>query len=1245
MSSKRPPVPPVGPRGTQQRRGTRPFPAGGPLTSSNPGSPVTQLNHHRPPAIATHIIPAPDAEPKLRTPRGPQFAIPDTPGSGLSRNKAYSSSGTLASQSAYSAMGDDELGSRTESIQIGGGESFEVPTVSVEASADHPSVEITTSVGSPAFSGSLTARSWQAPNNSLGILMQSRTPRTPRTPQADGGRGAGLLSAAKGHHNASLRSKGKGRSHRKGKRRAGPAFAVRVAIQAVRFVLRMLKYARRVRRLVAERNTRIRSTFTIQCFWRRQCQIRRMRQRAAAKRIANYLKRLVQKNLRIQAMAATSIQRVWRGKLGRNKVKQLLFERDFENVIKAMTHKAERVIARRHYKFLEDQRTEREIQLTKCVTGVHKIHREERKDRLALVRMIRETLPSHRLNISLADRFDEVDDSGDAVRTALLSRKMPSETHFTMAASPRFGENGGHGVELNLPTEWQWTQSVGESLAISCEPGQSSAKPTIGITTAWPGAEDAPTTLITHPAASNPSPALTDATSPHELSTTQVPAAGDRRQTTPNASPSSPSWSQSTSSHNLGSQSNNSLQQHGSALIPQQRQSVDQVAVLQLPIFGPPPEISNDGAHSEIQVTAPDAFVPSDGSTPSPRYGLGVQSGNSSPLQQSLASRSASPRNRNAALDPDAESQSLSTASLRLLAGPSISRSTSSMSARSGRSRSSRKQRHQSSLLRRQLVDELELAFAELLEVTERNERKQLQTSMLQVLSTIADRMRWIGLLYKEQLKVPPNMRHILRDFTLPWALQRATRLMEDEAVKRKRILEEYEHTPIISLNRPQNTKKRGGHFAVAPMRSSFRFSVADVPDDSASHRSGESQPPSPRPGERLSLITPMSSRSNAVGGVGYLGEMQSPRPQIGGRARRSSLQLASVIERVMDEQHVIAFSSTDLNASGRLSSGSHSPRVLGSPRDRPLSLPGMVTSATRDTKPFESKSPPPQQGNRRLSLFNNVPALVTTKPSAMNLKGSKSNSQRHLNSSRSDQDETSSNATSVAPQRQQRRRNSSLDASKVSGGEAMSMFPSTLAMMGEMPASPGGTRDSLSAEDLPNLTKRRTSSLIPLDQLLRSGSLPHSASNLVPSSTRSDGPSQENSGVYVSGEKPPSQTSLLINAPKLHQYQSLGAARRASLVRDPHVTQAVAPAAMTPPMSSLAALPSSKSGHGSIFRGHSGFGPAFPNSVSGSTIGSPNSNRPLQTSDGTSTEHNPFDFTMTMTKSYLGGDDFVESN
>jgi hypothetical protein len=223
------------------------------------------------------------------------------------------------------------------------------------------------------------------------------------------------------------------------------------------------------------------------------------------------------------------------------------------------------------------------------------------------------------------------------------------------------------------------------------------------------------------------------------------------------------------------------------------------------------------------------------------------------------------------------------------------------------------------------LRDELELEFARLLEVTEANERKVLQTSILTAMKIIYEKLGFLRVMEKEKSLTPPHLAHLLRGFTLPWTLRRARTLLQEESEARAKIMAEYEHTPIIDLNRRQGRKPRstaqrfsiGSRFASGfGSMSSGSFLSGQSFTGGSFHATGMFGEGSllGAGGEDAPFLSAVTARAHSpFGSFGNtLSAAVTPSnaslglsPARGGgraAARRSSLQVAMLTERVLSD-------------------------------------------------------------------------------------------------------------------------------------------------------------------------------------------------------------------------------------------------------------------------------------------------------------------------------------------------------
>ncbi len=1081
---------------------------------------------------------------------------------------------------------------------------------------------------------------------------------------------------------------------KKVKRRAH-SFWIKVAYWCLRFFRRMMRGVQRSRGKRVEGARRQRAAFVIQCCYRNYCQRRRVRRRIAAGKIAGHIKKRLDKELQRRHKAATLIQKEWRGKLGRDIAKRLLFEKTFTTVLRTLRAKAQRVVAQRRLNYLRSLRAEREIIGGQCLTQLHRITREECEGWKAILGQATSCIPGFRIGTAKPTEGATTDsqsihsgataayilsptgrrrqpntfqDLASLARALLLQPDysrypMPVVTfvvHVESAKDP--SQKQGEGPQSSDRSQAAGAVSglsLREQIYNSVQVPFSSLKETVPYVEERGSANASPigygAGLSRQP---KDSPKLTVCGSPRELqlrlprgqaesSAGVLPGSGVRhREGSSNSFLSGSSGSGSEGSvrpFQLGRAASQPVDTETERIIasqhplppsaeismgfslcavdsqslsfPTQSQLASSQASNGLPsvpfptpdwnsslllsITIPDPVSGDESVPSYLQNTA--TFRPSqmldrvqDNAAASPRSedpDLDPVSPLPLPPNHSAASTKQSPKG---GLPPRAVG---AAPSLSLLStGGSLSRTASGLSARSGRSSRSMKRSGSSrgkTMRRYVLHDELELEFARLLEVTEANERKVLQTTILTAMKIIYEKLGFLRVMEQEKSVTPPHLAHLLRGFTLPWTLRRARTLLQEESEARAKIIAEYEHTPIIDLNRRQGRKPRstaqrfsiGSRFAsgLGSMSSgsflsgqSFTggsFHATGVFGEGSMLGGGEDGPFPSAMGARAH--SPFGSFGNTLSAaVTPSNAGLSPSVRGGGRAaaRRSSLQVAMLTERVLSDAETYGFLSLD--ASNPVDSTHHGIFAQQAPpgghnrlRSRDGSDGASVAFSQREKA---------LQKSRQLSVFNHVPTLVTTLPSFVQKKGSsaagivkKGSSLGGIGREARDEDTMSvasgsSQPPPMQPTMRQRR--------SISGGEANALFPSELGM-----ASPRGSlgRDSLSSDagsgyspasvqlDLPrqpqdsqaqagrgaapgrttlfgqrsSSSSRTVSSVIPLHMLLREGS----ALDSLPSGSNRGVVGFSASGLPFTRRDSSSSTPPLptVEAPKLHQYVS----------------------------------------------------------------------------------------------------------
>jgi hypothetical protein len=109
-------------------------------------------------------------------------------------------------------------------------------------------------------------------------------------------------------------------------------------------------------------------------------------------------------------------------------------------------------------------------------------------------------------------------------------------------------------------------------------------------------------------------------------------------------------------------------------------------------------------------------------------------------------------------------------------------------------------------------LDDVQLAFAALLEQTESIERKSKQAEMLRLLKAMQSHVEWCIEVIRYRDSVPRPFVSLLPHLSPSWVLHSALKLFDSEVEERSSIVDEYDATPLLFLGRPimgSNSERR----------------------------------------------------------------------------------------------------------------------------------------------------------------------------------------------------------------------------------------------------------------------------------------------------------------------------------------------------------------------------------------------------------------------------------------------------
>lgn len=393
--------------------------------------------------------------------------------------------------------------------------------------------------------------------------------------------------------------------------------------------------------------------------------------------------------------------------------------------------------------------------------------------------------------------------------------------------------------------------------------------------------------------------------------------------------------------------------------------------------------------------------------TPSPRFG-GVDEALPSPMLST----------------PRGSTRLLSNATLGLLPN-SLNKSGGSIcgspqaSAASFRSSGRRKSSRLGAFNGPQPLDDVQVAFAALLERTESIERKAKQAEMLRLLGAMWQHVDWCVEVIRCRHRIPRAFVSLLPQLSPVWVLHLAMKLFDREVEERGMIIDEYEGTPLVFLGRPimgSNSERRRKRMKELLQQRAERLFETFVRGDTVAVVPAATTPPPPANGAgrtspsstsviRRGTLAATALRQSLMGTAADnvaaaaahnvdlsatfgLPSIYAPHPPPPGAAAASGGGLTTRTSRpnvhvslsnrisIADEDELASFSSHEMSSAviGHASSGGDSVIVPFVPPLSPRGGGGRTTSSHRFTRDIDTSrtsifcggsEPTPRGGSR----------------------------------------------------------------------------------------------------------------------------------------------------------------------------------------------------------------------------------------------------------------------------------------